>query len=179
MAIETEGGTYINVNGNEEKGHVNIYDSDPRGEHNSIHININYDEETFTITEKEDDKKTSEKHKCFLTTACMKHQLKYFDDNCYELTTLRWFRNKFVTKSDIQYYYQIAPIIVNVLNNVSNSDEMYKQIYESVINMCIIEIENGNYNRAYEIYKNAILELEEITKKELGTNLVKVLKQIN
>ena len=125
MAIETEGGTYINVNGNEEKGHVNIYDSDPRGEHNSIHININYDEETFTITEKEDDKKTSEKHKCFLTTACMKHQLKYFDDNCYELTTLRWFRDKFVTKSDIQYYYQIAPIIVNVLNNVSNSDEMY------------------------------------------------------
>ena len=67
MAIETEGGTYINVNGNEEKGHVNIYDSDPRGEHNSIHININYDEETFTITEKENDKKTSEKHKCFLT----------------------------------------------------------------------------------------------------------------
>ena len=56
---------------------------------------------------------------------------------------------------------------------------MYKQIYESVINMCIIEIENGNYNRAYEIYKNAILELEKITKKELGTNLVKVLKQIN
>ena len=45
----------------------------------------------------------------------MKHQLKYFDDNCYELTTLRWFRDKFVTKSDIQYYYQIAPIIVNVL----------------------------------------------------------------
>ena len=44
MAIETEGGTYINVNGNEEKGHINIYDSDPRGEHNSIHININYDE---------------------------------------------------------------------------------------------------------------------------------------
>ena len=37
----------------------------------------------------------------------------------------------------------------------------------------------NNRYRAYEIYKNAILELEEITKKELGTNLVKVLKQIN
>lgn len=112
MAIETEGGTYINVNGNEEKGHVNIYDGDPRGEHNSIHINIDYDEKAFTITEKEDGKKTSEKHKCFLTTACMKHQLKNFDDNCYELTTLRWFRDKFVTKSDIQYYYQIAQLLL-------------------------------------------------------------------
>ena len=49
MAIETEGGTYINVNGNEEKGHVNIYDSDPRGEHNSIHININYDEDIMQL----------------------------------------------------------------------------------------------------------------------------------
>ncbi len=56
---------------------------------------------------------------------------------------------------------------------------MYKQIYERVINVCVIEIENGNYNRAYEIYKNAILELEKLTKKELGTYLVKVLKRIN
>lgn len=44
MAKETEGGTWVNVNGNDEKGHVNIYGSDPKEPHDeSIHININYE----------------------------------------------------------------------------------------------------------------------------------------
>lgn len=34
-AKETEGGTWINVNSKDEKAHVNIYDKDPRGEHNT------------------------------------------------------------------------------------------------------------------------------------------------
>lgn len=52
MAKETNGGTWINVNSNDEKGHVNIYGSNPREPHDeSIHINIDYDTGKFTINE--------------------------------------------------------------------------------------------------------------------------------
>lgn len=30
MAIETNGGTWVNVNSNDDKGHVNVYGSDPK-----------------------------------------------------------------------------------------------------------------------------------------------------
>ena len=60
MAKETEGGTWVNVNGNDEKGHVNIYGSDPKEPHDeSIHININYEKGTCTINEKSHGAQTS------------------------------------------------------------------------------------------------------------------------
>ena len=34
----------------------------------------------------------------YLTSACMKKYAEQFDDNCYELKLLRWFRDKFVSK---------------------------------------------------------------------------------
>lgn len=52
MAVETNGGTWVNVAGNDEKAHVNIYNNNPRETHDSIHINIDYDDESFSITEK-------------------------------------------------------------------------------------------------------------------------------
>ena len=42
----------------------------------------------------------------------MKYFKENFDDNCYELTVLRWFRDNFVSKEDIKHYYEVAPIIV-------------------------------------------------------------------
>lgn len=42
----------------------------------------------------------------------MKMYADSFDDNCYELTTLRWFRDTYVSKDDIDKYYNIAPRIV-------------------------------------------------------------------
>ena len=47
MAVETNGGTWVNVAGNDEKAHVNIYNNNPRETHDSIHINIDYDDESF------------------------------------------------------------------------------------------------------------------------------------
>lgn len=35
---------------------------------------------------------------CYLTSACMRHFQDEFDDNCYELSILRWFRDNFVSK---------------------------------------------------------------------------------
>lgn len=107
----------------------------------------------------------------------MKHYLSKFDDNCHELTVLRWFRDNFVSREDIEHYYQIAPVIVFAIDNVSDSDIIYEYIYENVIEKCVEAIEKGNYNFAHDRYKNSILSLEEtFAKKELQNRLVKVFK---
>lgn len=114
---------------------------------------------------------------CYLTTTCMRHYLKVFDDNCYELTILRWFRDNFVSKEDIKHYYLIAPIIVRNINNDINADLVYDYIYDNVVDYCVKEIELGNYKEAYDRYKNSILVLEKYyAKKELEEKLVRTLK---
>lgn len=178
MAKETEGGTWINVNSNEEKGHVNIYGSDPREPHDeSIHINIDYDKGSFKINEKSNDEKTSTDCSCYLTTACMRHKLEQFDDNCEELTVLRWFRDNFVSKEDIEHYYRTAPIVVETINEKENNNDLYDYIYDNVISTCVEAIKKGDYNFAYSRYKNSILVLEEqFAKPKLEERLVKALK---
>ena len=97
---------------------------------------------------------------CYLTTACMKHYLNNFDDNCYELTVLRWFRDNFVSKEDIKHYYKIAPIIVGEIDKDNNNDIVYDYIYDNIVDYCVGQIENGNYTDTYRRYKDSILMLE-------------------
>lgn len=107
----------------------------------------------------------------------MKHMNGDFDDDCYELTILRCFRDNFVATEDIKHYYEIAPLIVESINKSPDSNEIYISIYERIIMVCLNAIQNGNYALAYETYKNAILDLErEFARPALGQRLVKVLK---
>ena len=178
MAKETKGGTWVDANSNDKKGHVNIYGSNPREPHDeSIHINIDYDKGTFTINEKSDGKKTSTDCSCYLTTACMKHRLEQFDDDCEELTILRWFRDNFVSKEDIEHYYEVAPIIVETINKEEQSDIIYDYIYDNIVDYCVEQIEQGNYDKAYSRYKNSVLILEDqFAKPVLINRFVKTLK---
>ncbi|MDD2208657.1 MAG: hypothetical protein PHU45_04855 [Bacilli bacterium] len=177
-AKETPGGTYINVNSNDNKGHVNIYDRDPRGNHDSIHINVDYNTGKGSITEKDGDSKTTKDTSCYLTSACMKHFQETFDDSCYELRVLRWFRDTFVSQEDIAHYYQTAPVIVAAIDKYGEgANTAYDYIYENVVRVCVEAIENGNYNFAYERYKSSILALEEqFARKEYQSRLVKAIK---
>ena len=117
---------------------------------------------------------------CYLTSACINHFKNNFNDECYELTLLRWFRDNLVSKNDTIHYYEIAPIIVSEFNNSNNSDLMYDYIYNSVIIPCVIAIENQDYKFAYNKYKNSILILEEtFVKPILKDRLIKTLKKVN
>ena len=97
---------------------------------------------------------------CYLTTACMKRYLNNFNDNCYELTVLRWFRDNFVSKEDIKHYYKIAPIIVGEIDKDNNNDIVYDYIYDNIVDYCVEQIENGNYAEAYKRYKDSVMILE-------------------
>jgi len=108
----------------------------------------------------------------------MKHFQKNFDDNCYELTVLRWFRDNFVSKEDIEHYYNVAPIIVKKINDDKNSNAIYDYIYDNIVDYCVEQIEQGNYDKAYSRYKNSILTLEEqFIRPLLQQKLIKTLKR--
>ena len=160
-------GTTIKITGGGEKDRfkVSIYEGDYRdkNKHSATHINVNTKTGKGSIGEHgenhADTKKTDTQ--CYLTTACIKHFSEEFDDKCYELTTLRWFRDTFVSQEDIDHYYEIAPSIVEAINKIPGCEKIYNYIYENVINECVKAIEKGDYEFAYNRYKNSILIFEE------------------
>lgn len=165
--IELKDGTTIKVTGGGKKNNASVsaYTGDYKNKdnHTAIHVNVNTKTGKGSIVEH------GEKHSnvkktdisCYLTTACMKHYLEQFDDQCYELSILRWFRDNFVSKEDIKHYYEIAPKIVASLESLSNCDIVYNEIYENVIAVCVKAIEAEDYSLAYNTYKNTVLNLEE------------------
>ena len=178
-AKKTEGGTYIRVDTDKRgKDHIDVYDQDPKGPHEeSIHITIKEDGSGTITTKSGDEPRETTDTKCYLTTACMKNFQDKFYDNCYELTALRWFRDNFVSKEDIEHYYEVAPIIVETINKEEQSDIIYDYIYDNIVDYCVEQIEQGNYDKTYSRYKNSVLILEDqFAKPVLINRFVKTLK---
>ena len=99
---------------------------------------------------------------CYLTTACIEYQNTTFDDNCYELTALRKFRDTYLeTKypEDIQTYYATAPSIVDAINHLPNVSEIWVEVYDDLIVPSIQYIENDKLDEAYHHYKDYSLML--------------------
>ena len=183
-------GHYVNDEGIEIRSstdkygrdHIDIYDSCPaeNSNHGSIHINYDSDSGTGSITDTTSGSKEITNTNCYLTSACMKYFQENFDDNCYELTVLRWFRDNFVLKEDIEHYYEVAPIIVESINKEEKSDVIYNYVYDNIVDYCVEQIEQGNYDKAYNRYKNSVLTLEEqFAQPCLQQKFIKVLKRTN
>ena len=174
-------GHYSKMTGNDKNVCYSIYDKRPdKDGHSAIHVNYNTETGKGSIVEHgSDGVSTSTDIGCYLTTACMRHYLTNFDDNCYELTVLRWFRDHFGKKEDVIHYYKIAPMIVSAIEKDENPNMVYDYIYDNVVDACIEAIENGDYYGAYDIYKNSILDLEKIyVKPVLQQNLIRTLKRV-
>lgn len=172
MSTRDRYGNYVNDKGvtfkitqdKNGKDHISFYDGPVDGNHSSVHVNVDYSGEGSwsTTTHGEDHSNTEHgSGGCFLTTACMKVQAEAFDDKCHELETLRWFRDRYVSKEDIDHYYRIAPGIVRKIDAVPNAAEVYHTIYKDVISVCVQAIENQQFDLAYNTYKNAVLKLEQ------------------
>lgn len=173
-------GHYSKTTGNGDKVSYSVYNKNPSSpNHESIHINYNTKTGKGNIVESNGSGgKTTTGIGCYLTTACMKHFQEKFDDNCYELTVLRWFRDNYVLPEDVEHYYEIAPAIVAGINNEAQSDLIYDYIYDNVVDACVSAIEEGNYEVAYSRYKSSILTFEEtFTKPLLQENSTKVLQK--
>lgn len=97
-----------------------------------------------------------------MTSVCINYYQDCFNDNCYELNVLRWFRDNFVSKEDVEYYYAVAPTIVEKIDGLSEKkNKIYEYIYNSIIKYCIEAINKKDFDKAYQRYKTSVLVLYE------------------
>lgn len=100
---------------------------------------------------------------CFITTACV--ITKGLPDNCEQLTTLRLFRDTYVSSLPqgeelIAEYYAIAPRIVSVINDKKNSAAIWNDLYETLVLKSLSLIQYGKYDEAYQNYLSIVNELK-------------------
>lgn len=107
-------------------------------------------------------KKQAGESECFFTTACVMH--KGLSDNCYELETLRKFRDEYVQKTIdgkklVREYYQIAPKILEKIYKTSEKSFYLNYIYKEITKI-IQMIENKKKARAMDSYKAMVRKLQ-------------------
>lgn len=143
-----------------------LYEGELQGKHSAEHMKVdlsgNWTLDTHDEEKSKEGNTSSSGSGCYLTTACLKHFADQFCDDCYELTTLRWFRDNFVNSSDISMYYKIAPLVVEKINLLPNEEQnaVYNDIYHNVISACVHFIEENKYDLAYKRYKESVMDLK-------------------
>lgn len=100
---------------------------------------------------------------CYLTTACTASR--NLPDDCYELETLRRFRDTYLVSlsngaEEIKEYYNVAPRIVEEINKMDNSNEIWNGLYNDMVLPCVQLIEKNRNEEAYVRYKDVSLELK-------------------
>ncbi len=101
---------------------------------------------------------------CFLTTACVR--TKGLPDDCYELNTLRYFRDNYMKSTvmgnrDINEYYFIAPQIVVEIEKREDSKRIFSKMYEELVVHCLELINEDKNEEAYSFYKRYVEKLKE------------------
>lgn len=101
---------------------------------------------------------------CYLTSACTFS--KGLPDDCYELETLRSYRDNWLANSDegkalIKEYYNVAPKIVSNINERKEKKDIYEMIYKEMVNPCVELIEQNKNKECLELYKKMTLYLNE------------------
>ncbi len=104
---------------------------------------------------------SSSNDNCFITTACVNYY--GLDDKCYQLQTLRKFRDTYLKRSSgdralIKKYYEVAPTIVELIKLDSNRKILFEEIFRKINSACFA-IENNKLNQAKIIYIEAVSRL--------------------
>ena len=99
---------------------------------------------------------------CFLTTACT--ELIGLPDDCFELRTLRRFRDNHLARmeggqAEIDAYYRHAPAIVARIKASSSGRAELCRIYATVIAPSVISVMLGRYKTARAIYVGGMKRL--------------------
>lgn len=102
---------------------------------------------------------------CYLTSACV--YAKNLPDDCYELQTLRTFRDTWMKGSEegqksIEIYYDTAPKIVSAINDTVNPKAIYEKIYNEMVLPCVRLIEQNKMQETFELYKKKVYELKKV-----------------
>lgn len=101
---------------------------------------------------------------CYITTAVCETLGK--GDDCYELTLLRNYRDHFLmNQSDgeeiISEYYDIAPTIVNRINKMTDSRDVYKSVWDNYLYPCVRLIEEDKNLECKVVYYKMVRDLQQ------------------
>ena len=96
---------------------------------------------------------------CFLTSACV--EAMGLPDDCYELNTLRSFRDEYLSsypggRDEIDEYYLVAPKVVAAIRGSGSPIEVFKAIYNDLIQPCVHYIERGENENAHLLYRKTV-----------------------
>jgi hypothetical protein len=109
------------------------------------------------------DYKGSSSGGCYLTSACMQAQQEDFDDDCFELTVLRRFRDEYVSvihPDAVRRYYEIAPRVVDAIDAREDRATLYQEILERMVYPTVTLVGSGRLEEAYEVYQTYSESLE-------------------
>lgn len=100
---------------------------------------------------------------CYITTAVCRSLDK--GDDCYELTTLREYRDGYLLRSEggreiVEEYYDIAPTIVKRIDRKADAAQIYREIWEEYLSPCIRLIEEERPEECRELYVTMVRRLE-------------------
>jgi len=100
---------------------------------------------------------------CFLTTACVEHL--GFDDDCFELSSLRRFRDGFLRHREegpavIDRYYDVAPRIVRAIHAADDRNRELTRLYAVYILPTAVLARLGANRAAYWVYRRMMIKLE-------------------
>ena len=103
------------------------------------------------------------KEGCFITTAVCGTLGKL--DDCYELTMFRDFRDKWLIhqvggENLINEYYDIAPKIVYRIDQLSNDEKIYREIWDNYLVECLNCLEHKRFLRCKEKYIEMMIDLK-------------------
>lgn len=99
---------------------------------------------------------------CYITTAVCETLNK--DDDCYELIMFRQFRDQYLRKEEegeglVQEYYQMAPKIVEKINQNEGKSAVYTEIWDKYLSSCLNRIEQGDNAGCKELYVEMMYDL--------------------
>ena len=114
-------------------------------------------------TEQRVDEEDEDDDDCFITTAVCNSLDK--GDSCLELNAFRNFRDVWLKKqkdglSLIWEYYQIAPQIVKIINQQTDSKKIYTEIWVNYLAECLKLLHNKNYNECKNMYIRMVNDLK-------------------
>ena len=100
---------------------------------------------------------------CYITTAVCGSSGKA--DDCYELETLRAYRDEYLMKSEsgrelVEEYYEVAPMIVMAIDMHKDASSIYRQIYQDYLMPCVHLAETGENEACKKRYTDMVYHLQ-------------------
>lgn len=118
---------------------------------------------TLKYSTYDDIDKGYKKKLCYITTAVCQNQNK--PDDCYELTTLRRYRDHYLMQTEqgkaiVDEYYNVAPGLVMMIDMQENKEQIYHNIYEEYLMPCIHHIEEKRNEECCDLYMQMVNNLK-------------------